>query len=182
MFPTLYFYGIIITAIGGNKMEAWENFKGENWKNNIDVEDFILNNYKEYLGDDSFLEDISDKTKVIIDKINQLTKEELQKGVLDVETKIISGIDNFEPGYIDKDNEVIVGLQTDQPLKRIVNLYGGIRMAHNALDAYGYKLDETIDRHFKEFRKSHNDGVFDAYTEEIRRARKAGLLTGLPDA
>ncbi len=163
-------------------MEAWKNFKGENWKNNIDVEDFILNNYKEYLGDDSFLEDISDKTKVIIDKINQLTKEELQKGVLDVETKIISGIDNFEPGYIDKDNEVIVGLQTDQPLKRIVNLYGGIRMAHNALDAYGYKLDETIDKHFKEFRKSHNDGVFDAYTEEIRRARKAGLLTGLPDA
>ena len=163
-------------------MEAWKNFKGENWKNNIDVEDFILNNYKEYLGDDSFLEDISDKTKVIIDKINQLTKEELQKGVLDVETKIISGIDNFEPGYIDKDNEVIVGLQTDQPLKRIVNLYGGIRMAHNALEAYGYKLDETIDKHFKEFRKSHNDGVFDAYTEEIRRARKAGLLTGLPDA
>ena len=163
-------------------MEAWENFKGENWKNNIDVEDFILNNYKEYLGDDSFLENISDKTKVIIDKINQLTKEELQKGVLDVETKIISGIDNFEPGYIDKDNEVIVGLQTDQPLKRIVNLYGGIRMAHNALDAYGYKLDETIDKHFKEFRKSHNDGVFDTYTEEIRRARKAGLLTGLPDA
>ena len=163
-------------------MEAWKNFKGENWKNNIDVEDFILNNYKEYLGDESFLEGISDKTKVIIDKINQLTKEELKKGVLDVETKIISGIDNFESGYIDKDNEVIFGLQTDKPLKRIVNLYGGIRMAHTSLEAYGYKLDETIDKHFKEFRKSHNDGVFDAYTDEIKRARHAGLLTGLPDA
>ena len=163
-------------------MEAWKNFKGENWKNKIDVEDFILNNYKEYLGDESFLEGISDKTKVIIDKVNKLTKEELQKGILDVETTIISGIDNFEPGYIDKDNEVILGLQTDKPLKRIVNLYGGIRMAHNALDAYGYKLDETIDKHFKEFRKSHNDGVFDAYTDEIKRARHAGLLTGLPDA
>ena len=163
-------------------MEAWKNFKGENWKNNINVEDFILNNYKEYLGDESFLEGISDKTKVIIDKINQLTKEELKKGVLDVETKIISGIDNFESGYIDKDNEVIFGLQTDKPLKRIVNLYGGIRMAHTSLEAYGYKLDETIDKHFKEFRKSHNDGVFDAYTDEIKRARHAGLLTGLPDA
>ena len=163
-------------------MEAWKNFKGENWKNNIDVEDFILNNYKEYLGDESFLEGISDKTKVIIDKINQLTKEELKKGVLDVETKIISGIDNFESGYIDKDNEVIFGLQTDKPLKRIVNLYGGIRMAHTSLEAYGYKLDEVIAKHFKEFRKSHNDGVFDAYTDEIKRARHAGLLTGLPDA
>ena len=163
-------------------MEAWKNFKGENWKNNIDVEDFILNNYKEYLGDESFLEGITNKTKIIIDKINQLTKEELKKGVLDVETKIISGIDNFEPGYIDKDNEVIFGLQTDKPLKRIVNLYGGIRMAHTSLEAYGYKLDETIDKHFKEFRKSHNDGVFDAYTDEIKRARHAGLLTGLPDA
>lgn len=163
-------------------MEAWINFKGENWKNKIDVEDFILNNYKEYLGDDSFLETITEKTKKILSKVQELTKEELEKGVLDIETKIISGIDNFEPGYIDKENEVIVGLQTDKPLKRIVNLYGGIRMAHTSLEAYGYKLDEAIDKHFKEFRKSHNDGVFDAYTEEIRRARSAGLLTGLPDA
>ena len=163
-------------------MEAWNKFKGEKWKNEINVEDFILNNYKEYLGDESFLEGITDKTKKVLDKVTDLTKEELKKGVLDVETKIISGIDNFDPGYIDKDNEVIVGLQTDKPLKRIVNLYGGIRMAHSSLEAYGYKLDETIDKHFKEYRKSHNDGVFDAYTEEIRRARSAGLLTGLPDA
>ena len=163
-------------------MDAWNKFKGEIWKNEINVEDFILNNYKEYLGDESFLETITDKTKKVLDKVTDLTKEELKKGVLDVETKIISGIDNFDPGYIDKDNEVIVGLQTDKPLKRIVNLYGGIRMAHSSLEAYGYKLDETIDKHFKEYRKSHNDGVFDAYTEEIRRARSAGLLTGLPDA
>lgn len=163
-------------------MDAWNKFKGEIWKNEINVEDFILNNYKEYLGDESFLEGITDKTKKVLDKVTALTKEELKKGVLDVETKIISGIDNFDPGYIDKDNEVIVGLQTDKPLKRIVNLYGGIRMAHSSLEAYGYKLDETIDKHFKEYRKSHNDGVFDAYTEEIRRARSAGLLTGLPDA
>ena len=163
-------------------MEAWNKFKGEKWKNEINVEDFILNNYKEYLGDESFLEGITDKTKKVLDKVTDLTKEELKNGVLDVETKIISGIDNFAPGYIDKDNEVIVGLQTDKPLKRIVNLYGGIRMAHSSLEAYGYKLDEEIDKHFKEYRKSHNDGVFDAYTEEIRRARSAGLLTGLPDA
>ena len=163
-------------------MDAWNKFKGEIWKNEINVEDFILNNYKEYLGDESFLEEITDKTKKVLDKVTALTKEELKKGVLDVETKIISGIDNFDPGYINKDNEVIVGLQTDKPLKRIVNLYGGIRMAHSSLEAYGYKLDETIDKHFKEYRKSHNDGVFDAYTEEIRRARSAGLLTGLPDA
>ena len=163
-------------------MDAWNKFKGEIWKNEINVEDFILNNYKEYLGDESFLEGITDRTKKVLDKVTTLTKEELKKGVLDVETKIISGIDNFAPGYIDKDNEVIVGLQTDKPLKRIVNLYGGIRMAHTSLEAYGYKLDETIDKHFKEYRKSHNDGVFDAYTEEIRRARSAGLLTGLPDA
>ena len=163
-------------------MEAWINFKGENWKNKIDVEDFILNNYKEYNGDDSFLETITDKTRKVLNRVQELTKEELKKGVLDIETKIISGIDNFEPGYIDKENEVIVGLQTDQPLKRIVNLYGGIRMAHKSLEAYGYTLDEEIDKHFKEYRKWHNDGVFDAYTEEIRRARSAGLLTGLPDA
>ncbi|MCI9234209.1 MAG: formate C-acetyltransferase [Bacilli bacterium] len=163
-------------------MEAWKNFKGETWKNEINVEDFILNNYHEYQGDDTFLEGISDKTKKVWDKISELLKVELEKGVLDVETKIVSGIDNFSAGYIDKENEVIVGLQTDAPLKRIVNLYGGIRMAHTSLEAYGYEFDKTVGDYFKEFRKSHNDGVFDAYTPDIRRARSAGLLTGLPDA
>ncbi len=163
-------------------MEAWKNFKGEKWKSEINVEDFILNNYHEYQGDDTFLEGISEKTKKVWDKISELLKIELEKGVLDVETKIVSGIDNFKAGYIDKENEVIVGLQTDAPLKRIVNLYGGIRMAHTSLEAYGYELDKTVGDYFKEFRKSHNDGVFDAYTPDIRRARSAGLLTGLPDA
>ena len=99
-----------------------------------------------------------------------------------VETDIISGITNFAPGYIDKENEVIVGLQTDAPLKRIVNLYGGKRMAHQSLEQYGYKLNEEIDRHFNEYRKTHNEGVFDAYPKRTRLARTAGLLTGLPDA
>ena len=163
-------------------MEAWNNFKGEKWKKNIDVENFIKENYKEYTGDESFLEGISIKTKKIWDKCTKLLKEELDKGVLDVETHIMSGIDSFEPGYIDKSNEVIVGLQTDAPLKRIVNPYGGIRMVYQELEAYGYKLDETVDKFFNEYRKSHNQGVFDAYTKEVRKARSAHLLTGLPDA
>ncbi len=163
-------------------MEAWKNFKGENWKNEINVEDFILNNYQEYQGDDTFLQSISDKTKKVWEQVSELLKKELEKGVLDIETKIVSGIDNFRAGYIDKENEVIVGLQTDAPLKRIVNFYGGIRMAHTSLESYGYEFDKTIGDYFKTFRKSHNDGVFDAYTPEIRRARSAGLLTGLPDA
>ena len=163
-------------------MQEWKDFNGGIWTECIDVEDFILKNYHEYKGDDSFLEGISGNTKKVWNKMLGLLKEELEKGVLDIETNIVSGIDNFKPGYIDKENEIIVGLQTDAPLKRIVNLYGGIRMAHTSLEAYGYKLDDTVDYYFKEFRKSHNDGVFDAYTPEIRRARSAGLLTGLPDA
>ena len=163
-------------------MKEWHDFLGDKWKETINVEDFILNNYKEYTGDDSFLVGPTEKTLKIWEKIEQLQKEELEKGILDVETNIISGIDNFAPGYIDQENEVIVGLQTDAPLKRIVNPYGGMRMVHSALEAYGYTLNPEIDKHFSEYRKTHNQGVFDAYTPEIRRARSAGLLTGLPDA
>ena len=163
-------------------MEAWKNFKGNKWKNNIDVENFIEENYKEYTGDESFLKGISKKTSSIWNKCTELLKKELEKGVLDVETHIMSGIDTFEPGYIDKKNEVIVGLQTDAPLKRIVNPYGGIRMVYQELEAYGYKLDDTVDKYFNEYRKSHNQGVFDAYTKKVRKARSAHLLTGLPDA
>lgn len=163
-------------------MKEWHDFLGEKWKETINVEDFILNNYKEYTGDDSFLVGPTEKTLKVWEKIEQLQKEELEKGILDVETNIISGIDNFAPGYIDQENEVIVGLQTDAPLKRIVNPYGGMRMVHSALEAYGYTLNPEIDKHFSEYRKTHNQGVFDAYTPEIRRARSAGLLTGLPDA
>ena len=106
----------------------------------------------------------------------------MEKGIIGVETRTVSGIDNFAPGYIDKENEVIVGLQTDAPLKRIVNLYGGIRTAEQALEQYGCRLDPIIEKHFRLYRKTHNDGVFDAYPERTRLARSAGLLTGLPDA
>jgi formate C-acetyltransferase len=167
---------------GGNMMEAWKNFTGTNWQNKINVEDFILANYNEYIGDESFLVGISDKTKKIWDKCQILLKEELEKGILDVEINAMSGINNFMPGYIDKENEIIFGLQTDKPLKRIVNPYGGIRMANSALEAYGYNISPEISEHFEEYRKSHNDGVFAAYTEDIKLARKSGLITGLPDA
>ena len=160
----------------------WDKFKGSTWKNEINVSDFIINNYKEYKGDESFLEGPTEKTNKVWNKCKKLIKEEMEKGVLDIDTKTMSGIDAFKPGYIDKENEVIVGLQTDAPLKRMINPYGGIRMVYNELDAYGYKLDEDVDKKFNEYIKTHNQGVFDAYTKEIRRARSAHLLTGLPDA
>ena len=162
-------------------MEQWKNFKGNTWKKEVNVFDFIKENYTEYTGDDSFLVKSSDKTNKIWDKCQELLKEELEKGVLDIDTKTVSGINNFKPGYIDKDNEVIVGLQTDAPLKRMVNPFGGMRMVKSSLDAYGYKLDDEVLEKFK-YRKTHNDGVFDAYTTDIKKARHVGLLTGLPDA
>ncbi len=162
-------------------MEQWNNFKGNTWKKEVNVFDFIKENYTEYTGDDSFLVKSSDKTNKIWDKCQELLKEELEKGVLDIDTKTVSGINNFKPGYIDKDNEVIVGLQTDAPLKRMVNPFGGMRMVKSSLDAYGYKLDDEVLEKFK-YRKTHNDGVFDAYTTDIKKARHVGLLTGLPDA
>lgn len=163
-------------------MEIWDKFKGSKWKETVDVSDFIINNYTEYKGDESFLVRSTSKTNKVWDKCKELISEELKKGVLDVDTVNMSGIDVFEPGYIDKDNEVIFGLQTDAPLKRMINPYGGIRMVYNELDAYGYKLDPDVDKKFNQYRKTHNQGVFDAYTKEIRAARSAHLLTGLPDA
>ena len=164
-------------------LNEWNGFNDGVWTKEINVRNFIQKNYTLYEGDDSFLADVSQKTKKVWNKCEELLAEELKKGgVLDVETDIISGITNFAPGYIDKENEVIVGLQTDAPLKRIVNLYGGKRMAHQSLEQYGYKLNEESDRHFNEYRKAHNEGVFDAYPKRTRLARTAGLLTGLPDA
>lgn len=161
----------------------WNNFKGEKWKNEIDVQNFIEENYTEYLGDDSFLCEPTNKTLKVWNRCEKLLKQEMKKGLLDVELKRISGINSFKAGYIDKPNEVIVGLQTDKPLKRIVNVYGGLRTAKQALQAYNKKLDKRIDEIFtSRMRKTHNDGVFDSYTPEIRRARSAGLITGLPDA
>ena len=164
-------------------LNEWNGFNDGVWTKKINVRNFIQKNYTLYEGDDSFLADVSQKTKKVWNKCEELLAEELKKGgVLDVETDIISGITNFAPGYIDKENEVIVGLQIDAPLKRIVNLYGGKRMAHQSLEQYGYKLNEEIDRHFNEYRKTHNEGVFDAYPKRTRLARTAGLITGLPDA
>ena len=163
-------------------MKAWEDFKGTKWKTRPDVEDFIVSNYTEYLGDESFLSGISKRTSKVWTRCQKLLEKEAITGVLDVETGIISGIDNFDPGYIDRRNEVIFGLQTDEPLKRIVNPYGGMRMVKSALDAYGYRLDKDIEEKFSEYRKTHNDGVFDAYTPAVRKCRSAHVLTGLPDA
>ena len=160
----------------------WDGFKPGNWQFEIDVRSFIQKNYTPYEGDEQFLTGPTERTKKVWARCEELILEELKNGVLDVETGIISGIDNFEPGYIDRGNEVIVGLQTDAPLKRIVNLYGGLRTAKSALQQYGYQLNPEIDRHFEEYRKTHNQGVFDAYPKRVRTARHAGLLTGLPDA
>ena len=160
----------------------WNGFHTGKWTKEINVRNFIQKNYTLYEGDDSFLEGPTQKTERVWEKCESLILEELKKGILDVETDLISGITNFAPGYIDKENEVIVGLQTDAPLKRMVNLYGGKRMAKSSLEQYGYKLNEEIDQHFNEYRKTHNEGVFDAYPERTRKARHAGLLTGLPDA
>ena len=160
----------------------WRNFKEGNWCNKIDVRDFIQSNYTSYDKDESFLTGKTEKTMRVWNKCEELLKEELKKKVLDIDVDNMSGINSFNPGYIDKENEVIFGLQTDKPLKRMVNPYGGIRMVYQELDSYGYKLNPEVDKYFNEFRKTHNQGVFDAYTNEIRKARHVGLLTGLPDA
>lgn len=160
----------------------WRNFKEGNWCNKIDVRDFIQSNYTPYYKDESFLTGKTEKTTRVWNKCEELLKEELKKKVLDIDVDNMSGINSFNPGYIDKENEVIFGLQTDKPLKRMVNPYGGIRMVYQELDSYGYKLNPEVDKYFNEFRKTHNQGVFDAYTNEIRKARHVGLLTGLPDA
>ena len=164
-------------------IDAWKGFKGDDWKGEINVSAFIDANYKEYRGDDSFLAGKSEKTAKVWDKCEKLLAKERKVHLLDVDLEHLSGIDNFPAGYIDKANEVVVGLQTDKPLKRIVNPFGGIRMVESALGAYSKALDEDKLNIFKQMvRKTHNDGVFDAYTPEIRRARSAGLITGLPDA
>ena len=163
-------------------MEAWKDFKEGKWMNEINVSDFIKSNYTKYDGDEEFLKGTTKKTDSVWGKCSDLLKEELKKHVLDIDVDHMSGINAFEPGYINEDDDVIVGLQTDAPLKRMVNPYGGIRMVYQELDAYGYKLNPEVDKYFNEYRKTHNQGVFDAYTEDIRKARHNGLLTGLPDA
>ena len=160
----------------------WNEFKSGIWENEINVSNFIKSNYNKYNGNDEFLESTTLKTNNVWSKCEKLLKEELSKKVLDIDVDHMSGINAFDAGYIDKENEVIVGLQTDAPLKRIVNPYGGIRMVYQELDAYGYELNQNVNKYFNMFRKTHNQGVFDAYTDDIKKARHVGLLTGLPDA
>ncbi|EPY2273737.1 formate C-acetyltransferase [Clostridium sporogenes] len=162
--------------------DSWEKFNEGLWENNINVREFIQDNYTPYYGDHTFLKDPTKKTKELWKQCETLIAEEIKKGILGVDLDNISAINAFNAGYIDKENETIVGLQTDKPLKRIINPFGGIRMVKQALEAYDYKLKPEIKDIFTKYRKTHNDGVFDAYTEEMRKARSAGLLTGLPDA
>lgn len=162
-------------------MNEWYNFKENIWKNEINVENFIETNYQEYTDDYLFLKPISLKTSNVWKKCQESLKEENIKHVLDIDCNEFSGITSFKPGYIDKNDEVIYGLQTDAILKRIVNPYGGVKLAEKELDIYGYDMHTKIEE-FKKYRKTHNDGVFDAYDETIKKARHAGLLTGLPDA
>jgi len=162
--------------------EAWKNFKTGNWTKEIDVRNFIQQNYNPYEGNEEFLSDPTEKTTNLFEKASRLMKEELEKGVLDIDTQHISGIDNFEPGYLGKENEIIVGFQTDAPLKRMMNPFGGIRMVEQSLEAYGYSAPQELLDVFHKYRKTHNQGVFDVYTPEIKSARNVGLLTGLPDA
>ena len=162
--------------------ENWNGFVGGAWQDEINVRDFIQNNYKEYTGDDSFLAGATERTKSLMSKVEALFKLERQfGGVLDIDVDTVSSLTSYAPGYVDKSNEIIVGLQTNRPLKRGVNPFGGMRMVRQACEAYGYKLSRKIEEEFQ-FRTTHNDGVFRAYTDEMRQARKCHVITGLPDA
>ncbi len=165
------------------KFEQWEGFEKGDWQNEINVRDFIQRNYTPYEGDSTFLAGPTEKTKKLWDEVLELYKKEKASkgGVLDIDTKTISSVNAYEPGYIDKDLEEIVGLQTDAPLKRAIMPYGGIRIVEKACEAYDKKVDDEVEEIFHNYRKTHNDGVFSVYTPDIRAARSAHLLTGLPD-
>ena len=163
-------------------MNAWEGFVSGSYEREANVRDFIQRNYAPYTGDGSFLKGPTARTAKLMEKVNALLKEEQDKGgVLDVDTERVSSLLSYPAGYIDRENEIIVGLQTDEPLKRGVNPFGGIRMARSACEAYGYRLSDKIEEEFS-YKTTHNDGVFHVYTDEMRAARHAGILTGLPDA
>jgi len=164
-------------------MEQWRNFSEGYWRNEIDVRHFIQSNYTPYTGDDNFLQEASTETLELWNIVRKLLDKELEMGgTLDIDTGTISTITSHKPGYIKKEIEKIVGLQTDAPLKRSIMPNGGIRIVKGSCESYGYKLDEKVEEIFTKYRKTHNQGVFDAYTPEIKRARKAGIITGLPDA
>lgn len=162
--------------------EQWQGFKGSKWQDEVDVRDFIQNNYKPYDGDESFLEGPTESTNTLWEKLQKLQKEERAKGgVLDMETEVVSSLTAYGPGYLDKDLEKVVGLQTDKPLKRAFMPYGGIRMSEEACETYGYKPSGKLHEIFTKYHKTHNDAVFSAYTPEMRLARRNKIVTGLPD-
>lgn len=162
--------------------EQWQGFKGSKWQDEVDVRDFIQNNYKPYNGDESFLEGLTESTNTLWTELQELQKEERAKGgVLDMETEVVSSLTAYGPGYLDKDLEKVVGLQTDKPLKRAFMPYGGIRMSEEACETYGYKPSEKLHEIFTKYHKTHNDAVFSAYTPEMRLARRNKIVTGLPD-
>jgi formate C-acetyltransferase len=164
-------------------MEQWKGFKNGAWQEDINVRDFILKNFSEYTGDSSFLEGATKETLQLWQQVMELTKQERDNGgVLDMDTKVVSTITSHGPGYLDQNKEKVVGFQTDKPFKRSMQPFGGIRMAKAACEAYGYELDKEVEKIFTDFRKTHNQGVFDVYTKEMLQARKAGIITGLPDA
>ena len=168
-----------------NNYQEWDGFEGRIWKDEVNVRDFIQNNYKPYDGDEAFLADPTDSTNKLWGALQKLQKEERAKGgVLDCETEVVSGLTSYGPGYIDesmKDLEQIVGLQTDKPLKRAFMPYGGIKMAEQAAESYGYEINPELKHIFEDYMTTHNDAVFAAYTPEMRLARKTHVVTGLPD-
>ncbi|HRM19609.1 MAG TPA: pyruvate formate lyase family protein, partial [Trichococcus flocculiformis] len=164
-------------------MEQWQGFKGKTWKEEVDVRDFIINNFSEYTGDESFLAGPTETTTQLWDQVMDLTKQEREAGgVLDMDTKVVSSITSHAAGYLNKEKEQIVGFQTEKPLKRSLMPFGGIRMSEQACEEAGYKVDPEVSMIFRDYRKTHNQGVFDAYTPEMRAARTTGVITGLPDA
>ena len=162
--------------------DCWRGFKPGNWRGEIDVRDFIVRNVTPYEGDEKFLAGPTKRTKAVWDKLQPYFQQERKKGVLTVDVQTPSTLLAHKAGYIDRENEVIVGLQTDQPFKRAIFPYGGLRMVEAGLKAAGFEADPQVHEAFTRYRKSHNDGVFDAYTPEIRKCRKSGIITGLPDA
>lgn len=192
-FPSILYtiYGILCYNVfednilfkGGIYMLNTSRSNKDIWNESIDVRSFIQSNYSPYYGDDAFLANPTTATQELWNKVLELMKlERKNNGTLDIDVDTISTIISHKPGYIDKELEKIVGLQTDEPFKRAIMPYGGIRMAENACKAYGYELNPDIKDIFTKYRKTHNDGVFDVYTEEMLAARRAGIITGLPDA
>ena len=163
-------------------MEQWNDFNTGKWQDEINVRDFIQKNYTPYEGDSSFLEGPTDGTLELWKILSEYMKEEVKKGIYDVDTSIVSGITSHKPGYIKKELEKIVGLQTEAPLKRAIMPNGGLRMVETALAAYDYKLDPHTADIFEHYRKTHNDAVFDVYSDDMKNARRSAIITGLPDS